>query len=387
MATYASGLASGTDLVEVTRRACDDALRGLDGATPTLAVVWVSGDPPDLVGRALAEAAEVLGADHVIGCSAGGVLGVGDAPPHGGTGARAVEGARAASVWLTSHAGLSVRVFHLEVLGDRVVGMPIPAADESVAVLLGDPWSFPTDGWLDAVAAVAPALHVVGGLAHGAGGGDSRLLVDGVVHDRGAVGVLLGGAVTLTTLVSQGCRPVGPAMTVTGVDGRLVTSLAFTPAVSKLQQVLGELDEPTRTLAAQGLQLGITLDQHSEEPGRESWLVRPVLGVDAQRQAVEIAEVLEVGATVSLMVRDATGAADDLIAAVAGLRGSEAALLVTCNGRGTAMFPSADHDVVLLDRLLGGIPIAGFFAGGEIAWVHGRNHLLGFTASVLGFKP
>jgi small ligand-binding sensory domain FIST len=60
-------------------------------------------------------------------------------------------------------------------------------------------------------------------------------------------------------------------------------------------------------------------------------------------------------------------------------------LLFTCNGRGTRLFDRADHDAGLIRDVWGDIPLAGFFAQGEIGPVGGRNFLHGFTASVALF--
>jgi small ligand-binding sensory domain FIST len=61
------------------------------------------------------------------------------------------------------------------------------------------------------------------------------------------------------------------------------------------------------------------------------------------------------------------------------------ALLFTCNGRGRRMFGVADHDASTIEELLGGIPLAGFFAAGEIGPIAGHNALHGFTASMALF--
>ena len=89
-------------------------------------------------------------------------------------------------------------------------------------------------------------------------------------------------------------------------------------------------------------------------------------------------------------VRDAAGADKDLRLAVeraaAELPGRPVgALLFTCNGRGRRMFGVADHDASTIEDLLGGIPLAGFFAAGEIGPIAGRNALHGFTASMALF--
>jgi len=66
---------------------------------------------------------------------------------------------------------------------------------------------------------------------------------------------------------------------------------------------------------------------------------------------------------------------------------SAGALLFSCNGRGSRMFDVADHDVSRVRAGLSSeVPVAGFFAMGEIGPVGGRNFLHGFTASVAVFR-
>src|SRR5271168_3369172 len=107
-------------------------------------------------------------------------------------------------------------------------------------------------------------------------------------------------------------------------------------------------------------------------------MIRGLLGADPSTGAIEIGDVVEVGATVQFQVRDAAGADKDLRLTVeragAELSGRPVgALLFTCNGRGRRMFGVADHDASTIEGLLGGIPLAGFFAAGEIGPVAGRN--------------
>jgi small ligand-binding sensory domain FIST len=60
------------------------------------------------------------------------------------------------------------------------------------------------------------------------------------------------------------------------------------------------------------------------------------------------------------------------------------ALLFTCNGRGSRMFASPDHDARLVSDAVGGA-VAGFFCAGELGPVGGRNFVHGFTASLAIF--
>src|SRR5207342_2165747 len=99
-----------------------------------------------------------------------------------------------------------------------------------------------------------------------------------------------------------------------------------------------------------------------------------------------VGDVVEVGQTVQLQVRDAVSADQDLTALLAEVPGTVAgALLFSCTGRGAALFGTADHDVLAVRAGLGVPGVAGFFAAGEIGPVAGRSHLHEFTASVLAF--
>ena len=100
---------------------------------------------------------------------------------------------------------------------------------------------------------------------------------------------------------------------------------------------------------------------------------------------------VEVGQTVQFHVRDADSADEDLRrtlereAAALGGRRAAGALLFTCNGRGSRLFPEPDHDAGLLADTLGEVPVAGFFCAGEIGPVGGQNFLHAFTASIALF--
>jgi small ligand-binding sensory domain FIST len=210
------------------------------------------------------------------------------------------------------------------------------------------------------------------------------------VVERGAVGALLAGPVDARAFVSQGCRPIGPTMTVTAADGNVVLELAGVPALHKLEQIVVELDPATQALATTGLQVGIAMDEYADEHGAGDFLMRGLTGIDSERHGLVVGDLVPVGRTVQFQVRDADTADDDLRRILRTVRqGStdtiEGALLFSCNGRGAHMFPSADHDVVVLEEELAVDAVAGFFAAGEIGPVAGRNHMHGLTASVLAF--
>jgi small ligand-binding sensory domain FIST len=173
-------------------------------------------------------------------------------------------------------------------------------------------------------------------------------------------------------------------------EGGLVYELAGRPAVGKLEEVIEALDPESRRLAATGLLAGLVIDENRPEYGRGDYLVRGILGGDAETGAVLVGERVRTGQTVRLHVRDARSADEDLRETVRAVRSRmphepAGALLFTCNGRGVRMFGEADHDAGVLGEELREAPVAGLFCNGEIGPVGGRSFLHGFTATMAIF--
>lgn len=399
------GLAVGPDLTGAAEVATGQALAGIGGARPDLLVFFVCpGAGPSAPGAEVEAAGlrvmELAGAGTAVGATAHGVI----------ADARGVEGEPSVAVWAAVLPGAHVAA--LAPVAQRrpgagpdggatvtVRGLPTPGDDDRVAILLADPYAFPVGGVLHRLDGARPGFPVMGGLASAPGGpGANRLFVDGRVHDGGAVGALLGGAVRFRTVVSQGCRPIGPPMVVTRAEGDRLLELAGRPAAGRLREIVAALPADEQAHALRGLHLGVAVDEYAESHERGDFLIRAVLGVDTGTGAVTVGDVPQVGSTVRFQVRDAAGAAQNLYELLGPLRGAApaGALLFSCNGRGAGMFGDADHDVRAVRTGLdpagaaavsGGAdpPVAGFFAAGEIGPVGGRNHLHGFTASVLVF--
>ena len=193
-------------------------------------------------------------------------------------------------------------------------------------------------------------LPLIGGLANGLQGrGSVRLFADGEVYTEGAIGVLIGGAVKVSTVVSQGCRPIGPTH---GRHRGRGEPAAGARRASRpwpgWRTSSATLDEDDRELVASGLQIGIAMDEYAERHERGDFLIRGVIGIDPEREAVAIGDVVEIGRTVRFQVRDAATADEDLYDLLDAHREElgrvDGALLFSCNGRGSAMFGTADHD-------------------------------------------
>ncbi len=314
---------------------------------------------------------------------------------------REVEDGPALSLWL----GRWSRPVELESFrltfertpdGPSLLGWPdsIVAGDpqRSVVLLLGDPFTFPVHDFLHQVNEDHRGLRVMGGMASGIrGAGQCRLVFNETVHEHGAVGVVLQGAALVRSIVSQGCRPIGRPMVVTSGHDNLITALGGRPPLEVLQEMWQTLDPRDQELFRQGLHLGLAMNEYQGEFHGGDFLVRNVLGAERETGSLAITDRVRVGQTVQFHVRDDATADDDLRSLLQRDRAAHAgapagALLFTCNGRGTRLFPRPNHDVGLVRAQAGAVPVAGFFAQGELGPVGGQNFIHGFTASVVLFE-
>lgn len=267
---------------------------------------------------------------------------------------------------------------------DRLDELATPPGTGHSLLLLADPMTFPVDDLLARLAVTHPELVVVGGLCSAGGRpGDSKLCLDGAVPHGGAVAVVVDQR--LDTVVSQGCRPVGDPFTVTKASGNVLDELGSRPALSRLQELAQRLSVDDRALLARGLHLGRVVDEHLAEHRRGDFLIRAVLGAQGDSGALVIGDRISVGDTVQFQVRDADSAHEDLVELLGG-RQADAALVFTCNGRGTHLFDTEDHDASTICELTGTSAVGGLFCAGEVGPVGSRSFLHGFTASVALFR-
>jgi len=358
------------------------ALAAVEG-TPELAVCFFSMEHMAAASGIALSLSERLGTSAIIGCTAEGVIGQG----------REVEGGPGLALWLARLPGVDVRPFALEVVavpdGYGIAGWPSIAPDErATVVLLADPFSFPTDRFLERLNEEQAGLPVVGGMASGGRGpGEHRLLSGTDVVDRGAVGVALVGAVEVRTVVSQGCRPIGSPYAVTKGEGNVVHELGGQPAIERLRQVVTTLSQRDQQLIRGGLQVGQVIDEHKAEFGRGDFLIRGLVGADEESGAIAVGDQVELGRTLQFHVRDAAAAGEELELLLAPVTGwdPKGVLLFSCNGRGRRFFGEPDHDAQRVAAATGRAPMAGFFAQGELGPVGRRNFVHGYTASMALF--
>jgi small ligand-binding sensory domain FIST len=314
---------------------------------------------------------------------------------------REIENGPAMSLWLSKWSQpVRMTPFHLYLErtseGGSILGWPDALVEaqleESAIIMVADPYTFPPDVFLKSVNNEQPGLRVMGGMASGVNApGECKMMQDGWQIDQGALGVLLEGPIGVRPVVSQGCRPIGKHMVITRAEKNIIQELGGKSPLEQLQELWQGLPPHEQELMQQGFHVGRVMNEHQGEFYQGDFLIRNVMGLDRDTGALVMADRFRVGQTVQFHVRDAESADQDLhdllkMDIAAHEKKPSGALLFSCNGRGSRLFETPNHDAQSIQEEAGAIPIAGFFAQGELGPVGSQNFIHGFTASVVLFE-
>jgi small ligand-binding sensory domain FIST len=236
------------------------------------------------------------------------------------------------------------------------------------------------------------------------------------VYAGGLSGVAFTREVSLLSRVTQGCHPVGPMRRVTAAQRNLITRLDDQPALDCLLQDLDASEAEPRA-AFEKLQrvlvgLSASGDALLARPGQfgNDTVVRHLAGFDPQQRGIAVADSVDVGMRAAFCVRDVQAARRDLVRICTEIRAElepetvvreptpvtagprldaappasqriAGALYVSCAGRGGPHFGGPSAELAIVRQALGDVPLAGFFAAGEIA----RHHVYGYTGVLTVF--
>ena len=211
----------------------------------------------------------------------------------------------------------------------------------------------------------APQARLNGGLSSGAG--QYRHIENGV-HAHGISGVLLSNEVPLLSAHTQGCTPIGEPLSVDQAHQNLVVELAGRPAQEVLKEAVGEVlwRDPQRL----GNYIFVGLPTAAADGG-EDYMVRNLLGLDSEGQAIAVGDLMEQHRQLRFCRRDGNAAREDMVAMLQRLRQQvgertiRGGIYISCIGRGRRQFGDNSEELKLISRELGEFPLAGFFANGE----------------------
>ncbi|MDX1763311.1 MAG: FIST N-terminal domain-containing protein, partial [bacterium] len=198
---WVSSIAVSTDFTENVDSCVREIMADL-GTAPDLAIVFVSPhfhEDYEQIGRRLRER---LHCSHLIGCSAGAVIGAG----------KEVEGMPGMSVTAGMLPGVKLIPSYREHQElPSLDGSPRPweelfgvtAREEPHFLILADPFSVAPEEWLSGLDFAFPGAAKIGGLASAASNpGENVLYLEDRIYRKGLVGMVFTGDIVLDTAVA-----------------------------------------------------------------------------------------------------------------------------------------------------------------------------------------
>lgn len=250
----------------------------------------------------------------------------------------------------------------------------------SVAVVHGDPGNPALPTQLIELSEGLQGGFLVGGIASA---GSQPLQIADRAVSGGLSGVLFAGHVGIHTGLSQGCSLIGHKHEITGSQRNVIETIDGRPALDVLKEDIGEI--LARDLHRIGGYIFAALPIAGSDTG--DYLVRNLVGVDPDHGLLAIGDLVEPGMSIQFARRDADTARADLARMVEGLKARmpgppRGALYHSCLGRGRHLFGDDSAELRLVRELLGEVPLAGFYANGEIS----HNRLYGYTGVLTLFS-
>lgn len=278
---------------------------------------------------------------------------------------------------------------------------PWLARNEPLLVLLhGDPLSDNDPAHSLAELALEVGGFTAGGLASARG---RHVQVAEQVTEGGLSGVAFAADIEVSTTVSQGCTPLGGVHRITACRENLVLALDGRPAYEVFAAAVRAAGAPAGGGTPGDVHVAFPV------PGRDQkdYLVRHALGLDPDGGWIAVAGPVHEGGSLMFVHRDEQSLRADLSRALVALRrrvtrdkgvfAPRGAVYVSCVARAQGDFwvpdvgmsplvgrgaeEAASGEMALVREILGDIPLAGFYANGEIA----NGCLYGYTAVVILF--
>ena len=220
-------------------------------------------------------------------------------------------------------------------------------------------------------------LPVLGGVGGDWDLGQGWAMADGGCASDAVSVLLVWGGLDIGVGTQSGWRRVGPSYRATRCDGNLLSELDGRPAASVLERQFGP-----RVL--EGL---VELPLAVVEGGDVRYL-RAVYGAQAKSGALvlagEVPEGAELCLTAATHEQILHGTQTSLDVALDSLEGRpEALLVVSCVARKWVLGHDVSREIEILRAGCPGLPIAGFFAQGEIGPVAGVNRFHNCTCVVV----
>jgi len=259
-------------------------------------------------------------------------------------------------------------------------------------LVFADPFHLDCESWLKSWNQAYAPLPIVGGLASGDHSEQAtQVYLNGEVFGEGGVAIAISGEVSLGSVISQGCTPIGDTWTITKAERNFIHEIGNRPAYEVLAETFSNLPPQEQQKSRGNLFVGLVINEYLDEFHRGDFLIRNLIGADPKWGTLAVGAFPRPGQTIQFQRRDAAAGSEDMTTLLHKLkeqirdRTVYGACLCSCNGRGHRLFGQPSHDARHVQQELGPIGLAGFFCNGEIGPVGEQNFLHGYTASVAVF--
>jgi small ligand-binding sensory domain FIST len=365
MTRFRAGHAAGADWREAVDACLKDLVRATGDAparaqrTNPLGFLYLTDVIADQAAGILDVLRRETGVEHWIGATGMGILGA------SAQGSGEYYDRPAVSALIADLPDDSFRVFPGR--GDDAAGAGsewFEAQRPNVAIVHADPRAQRLPLMLDRLAEASGA-YLVGGLASSRG---PMVQIAGEVSEGGASGAWIGSSINLIAGISQGCAPIGPAHVATTAQKNVVMEIDGRPALEVFKEEIGEM--LARNLERCANFIYAALPVGGSDTG--DYLVRNLMGIDPNKGWIAIGDQIESGDGIMFTKRDRATANADLVQMLQRLkkrvkRPIQGGLYFSCLSRGHNLFGDAGAEMAIVREVMGDIPLAGFFANGEIS--------------------
>lgn len=249
----------------------------------------------------------------------------------------------------------------------------------------------PTSGLVHADPSCPTIAAMIGGTAEKSGAylvggltcsrtGQHQLAGD--VGSGGLSGALFSPDVPVTAGLSQGCSPLGVVHEITRGDSNILFELDGRPALEVFKEDIGEMLARDMQRAAGYVHVAFPVSGADTA----DYMVRDLMGIDPESGCLAVGSEIAVGDRVMFVRRDPMSAQKDLGRMLADVKKrlpgpARGAVYISCVARGPNMFGDEETEAEIVSDGLGGTPVIGFYASGEIC----HDRIYGYTGVLLVF--
>ncbi len=390
---FASVIESGTDWRDTSKKVLEQleqARTENDGFN--VGFIYVSDHLCDDLSSILSLFKSVLEIDHWCGCVGMGICGNG-------------------TEYIDKPA-ISVMIGHID--SDRFCIFPNGDIDDGKAAKALEPWLNRQEPYVvlthgDPVMDANPSSvlgnleELVGGFVIGglASSRSEHACIADNIGDSGVCGIAFSQDMNISCALSQGCAPIGDVHTITKSHDHTITEINAKPALEVFENDLRLMamnkDVKPSEEAAQDYEQLFKGEVHTaflvKGSDRGEFLVRNLISIDEERKSICVAQSAQAGDRIMFVHRDNDTVKEDLSRTLCQLHerilkengefAPKGAIYISCVARAFSDFGNPDKtgEMALVKEIIGDVPLAGFYASGEI----NAGRLYGYTGVLLLF--